>query len=154
MILPLLAFLAAPERYPVLAAMPDDPDNGVRLEAAVAVDDLRRYSKWADKGRHTLMLSRLGAEFLTEKSQVEAFGFDWFGELGKILEVASPGGEPVPAAIAAFTSTSGFGAQVLLRVSDGFMPRLAAALGSRRPPAWSGKVEEGTLIVPLGRLQL
>ncbi|OGQ91799.1 MAG: hypothetical protein A2289_10095 [Deltaproteobacteria bacterium RIFOXYA12_FULL_58_15] len=142
----------APQSPPadVLAALPDDPQIGLRLEAALVFRDLRTFVRNTERSREVLRQTKLGNEFYTQQRQQQALGFDPFEELKSIIALTNPSGQPVPAGVAAFSGPMGPGAQLLLHVEAGAIERLASALGSANPPAWKGRVVDGALQIDVG----
>ncbi len=136
---------AANDPFEILGALPDDPQAGTRLEAALVYRDMRLYQRSIEKQRATLVQTKPGAAFFAAGAQEEAFGFDPFAELVRILDLAHPDGGAVPAGVAAFTGPTGTGVQLLMKVQPGFLERLGGALASPSPPPWPGKVGGDTL---------
>jgi hypothetical protein len=146
---------AAPRpTFDILGALPHNPQDGTRVEVALVYRDLRLYERAVAKQRKTLKQTSLGAAFYGEGAQVQAFGFDPLAEVVRLIDLASPQGNPVPAGLVAFNSPTGVGVQLLMKVEPGFLDRIAEALGSADPPPAPGEVREGALVIQIEEMTL
>jgi len=140
---------AEEDAFEILGALPDDPQVGTQLEAALVYRDMRLYQRAVERQRATLKQTTTGAAFYGEGAQVKAFGFDPFAEMVRLLDLASPQGGAVPAGVVAFTGPTGPGVQFLMKVEPGFLERLGKAFASATPPPWPGQVNQETLEIKL-----
>ena len=144
----------AQEMSQVLEALPGGGDAASRLEAAWVSRDLRLQLKEMVRYRATVMQTKAGAAFYSASMQVETYGYDMVTELSAVLALASPAGQPVPAAMAVVSSRDGLGLQLMLKVEAGFLARVDAALKSATPPAWKATVNGDVLVLPIGPTKL
>ncbi|MFC1609578.1 hypothetical protein ACFL6C_01340 [Myxococcota bacterium] len=138
----------------VMGALPGDIQVGYQLEAALVYHDLRAHQRMLEAKRAILGETHVGAAFYADGVQEKAFGFDPLGELARILDLAVPDSGPVPAAVAGFTGPTGLGVQLLMYVEEGFLDRLAGALGSANPPPWTAQIVDDTIRIELEDITL
>ncbi len=144
----------APSVFDAFAALPEDAQIGLRLEAALVWADLGATARAIAAERARLGQTRLGASYYAPAAQREAFGFDPLDELTRLVALAAPGGEAVPAALAFFSGPQGPGLQLVAKVAPGFLERFGRALASQAPPAFAAQVTDETITFPLGQNQL
>ncbi len=107
----------------ILAALPDNPSEGRRVQAAWVVRDLKRVVNFYGARRALLNEIPLGVEYHAEKQ-----AFDFLGEVSTLIRILAPAvQEPVELALAVYADEKGYGAQLVGRASKGVLARLRAA---------------------------
>ena len=103
------------------------------------------------RGIPTLILLRGGKELIEAAwSSAPDASFSLGDEWDRLLALAAPAGEAVPAALAAFSHGDDLGVQLLLKVAPGFTERLAAAAAGPKPPPYRVKLHEAELELSFG----
>lgn len=133
----------------VLAALPG------RVEAALVVPDLRALDSAYERRLEPLRGLHGGKElveaaFSTAPDAAFSLGDEW----DRLLALAGPQGEPVPAALVVLSRGEALGVQALLKVVPGFSERLVASAAGDRPPPYQVRTVEGGLELTVGDLVL
>ena len=132
-----------------LDALPSSLDGASRIEAALLFRDLRSYRATWTRSQATLRETRAGREWLD--ATAASGGLDAFAELSRLVDLAAPGGGPVPAAITIYSLSGNLAFQAQILGEPGLRDRLLApAPADAASPAWTAGMRGDALEIRAG----